>query len=142
MEQVIRTPTEADVDRLAHQAVRASQLALAQVGRSFLQDESDIRTLQELIDFLPARVNRSDLECLGCVFGIRLAHAVEGFDWAIVEDDHGREAALRYADTSLVVFPLSMIANRVEDGAVDVAELFAETCARLEALKAEVIGPH
>jgi hypothetical protein len=43
----------------------------------------------------------------------------------MVEDQYGRDPAIRYKESSLLVFPMTMISKRVEDGeAFDVSELF------------------
>ena len=45
--------------------------------------------------------------------------------WAAVEDELGRDPALQYAQTTTVVFPLTAISKRIEDGIeVDVYDLF------------------
>jgi Domain of unknown function (DUF3806) len=43
----------------------------------------------------------------------------------IVEDEHGRDPAIRYAETSVILFPLTMISKRIESGErVDVFDLY------------------
>jgi hypothetical protein len=43
----------------------------------------------------------------------------------MVEDEYGRDPAIRYKESTLLVFPMTMISKRVEDGEhVDVNELF------------------
>jgi hypothetical protein len=43
----------------------------------------------------------------------------------MVEDEYGRDPALRYKQTSLLLFPKTMISKRIEDGkAVNVTEMF------------------
>jgi hypothetical protein len=43
----------------------------------------------------------------------------------MVEDEYGRDPAIRYKETSLLVFPMTMISKRVEDGEeLNVLELF------------------
>ena len=45
--------------------------------------------------------------------------------WVVVEDEHGRSPAVRMPGTSVILFPLTMISKRVEQGeSVDVFELF------------------
>ena len=39
-----------------------------------------------------------------------------GFHWVIVEDQYGRDLALQYEKTSIIIFPLTMISKRVEKG--------------------------
>ena len=53
----------------------------------------------------------------------------------MVEDQYGRDPALKYKDSSIIIFPLTMISKRVEKGEqVDVFALFNDTAAKVEDL--------
>lgn len=142
-DQVISEPGDDDIERLAEQAVRVGQLANEHLGTDLAGDETDLDVLQRLLDSGKLAADATfDLQCLGIVFGMRVVEASEGIDWAIVEDEYGRDPALRYLDTSLLIFPLTMISKRVEDGEqVDVRELFDGLLEQLEHLKGEVDRP-
>jgi hypothetical protein len=72
------------------------------------------------------------LQSLGVTFGDALAQALP-LDWVIVEDEHGRDPALRLAGTDALLFPLTMISKRVERGEdVNVVSLFQEICGQIE----------
>jgi Domain of unknown function (DUF3806) len=80
------------------------------------------------------------LQSLGITFGDALAQEL-GLAWVAVEDEHGRDPALRHQDTSIVVFPLTMISKRIERGeAVDVFALFKATCQGIARLRNELKG--
>lgn len=69
------------------------------------------------------------LQCLGVALGDALAQQI-GLTWVAVEDEYGRDAALKLDDTSILLFPLTMISKRVEDGEdVDVYDLFNDVTA-------------
>jgi hypothetical protein len=142
-DQVISAPGDADIKQIAEQAVRVGQLAIEHLGADMSGDQSDLDILQRLLDSGKIAADATfDLQCMGIVFGMRVCEASEGIDWAIVEDEYGRDPALRYLDTSLLVFPLTMISKRVEDGEkVDVRELFDGLLEQLEHLKGEVDRP-
>ena len=58
-----------------------------------------------------------------------------GMEWVTVEDEHGRDPAVRVPGTSTLLFPLTMISKRVERGeAVDVFDLFNGIAARVDGL--------
>jgi Domain of unknown function (DUF3806) len=77
------------------------------------------------------------LQCLGITFGDALAQKL-GLEWCAVEDEYGRDPALRLEGTSIVVFPLTTISKRVERGeAVDVVALFDQACSTVERLRSE-----
>ena len=78
------------------------------------------------------------LQSLGITFGDALAQKMT-LSWVAVEDKHGRDPALKDADTAIVVFPLTTISKRVERGeAVDVRDLFAKACITIERLRSEL----
>lgn len=142
-EQTIVAPDDADLERLAQQVVRVGQLAAEHLDEGLTEDDADLDVVQELLDLGAVPPDATyDLQCLGTVFGMRIVEAVDGIDWAIVEDEYGRDPALRYLDTSLLVYPLTMIAKRVEGGEdVDVHRLFAQLLADLERLTRNVARP-
>lgn len=72
------------------------------------------------------------LQSLGVAFGDALVQYMR-MDWVVVEDDYGRDPALRDGASALKVFPLTMISKRVEEReAVDAVELFKQTCNGIE----------
>jgi hypothetical protein len=142
-EQVISEPGDGDIRRLAEQVVRVGELAAEHLDAELSDDESDLDVLQELLDLGAVEPDATyDLQCLGIVLGMRVVEASDGIDWAIVEDEYGRDPALRYRNTSLLVFPLTMISRRIEDGEdVDVRALYLRLLADLESLKKKVALP-
>jgi hypothetical protein len=72
------------------------------------------------------------LQSLGITFGDALAQKL-GFEWVAVEDEYGRDPALRLPGTTLLLFPLTMISKRIERGEeVDVVRLFRAMCDQVE----------
>jgi hypothetical protein len=139
----IHAPGPGDLERLVHQAVRARSLVARHLGRALPFDESDLDVLQQLLDeeVLGAE-DLYDLQCLGVVLGMRLADGIDGLDWAVVEDEHGRDPALRFHDSTLLIFPLTMISKRIEDGEeVDVRSLFERVAESIEQLRDRVVWP-
>ena len=79
------------------------------------------------------------LQCLGVTFGDALAQRL-GLSWVAVEDHQGRDPALVVEGTSIVVFPLTSIAKRIERGEqVVIDDLFDGACATIERLRAEAL---
>jgi len=76
-----------------------------------------------------------ELQCLGIVLGDAFVQEL-GMEWVIVEDEHGRDPAVRMPNTSIILYPLTMVSKRVERGEqVDVFELFNGTAARVKDLQ-------
>ena len=71
---------------------------------------------------------------MGIVLGDTFVQEM-GFHWVIVEDEYGRDPAIKYKETSIILYPLTMISKRIENGeAVDVFEMFNGTAAKVEEL--------
>jgi uncharacterized protein DUF3806 len=140
MEQRILPLDEAEAARIEEQAADALALAAERYGlEQWTETEADIRVLQRILDDqLLAPDQTYALQCLGVVFGRVLAKQA-GLHWIVVEDEYGRDPALQYAGTSLILFPLTMISKRVEQGQeVDVGELLHLLVREVEGLKDQV----
>ena len=75
-----------------------------------------------------------ELQCLGIVLGDAFVQEL-AMEWVMVEDDYGRDPAVRMPGSHLILYPLTMISKRVERGEKpDVFELFNEAAARVEKL--------
>jgi hypothetical protein len=142
VEQHVTEPTGEDIEQLARQLLIVRALANAHLGRQLCDDDTDLDTLQALLDVGALEPHQTyELQSLGVVFGRRLAEALGGVDWVIVEDEYGRDPALRYLKTSLLFFPLTMISKRIEAGQrVFVRDLFRGICAEINKLRGE-LGP-
>ncbi|AEG00871.1 DUF3806 domain-containing protein [Methylomonas methanica] len=78
------------------------------------------------------------LQCLGITFGDALAQKLD-LKWVAVEDEYGRDPALKVEGTSIVTFPLTSISKRIENGEeVDVFKLFENACAKINELKQQL----
>ena len=116
MEQRVEEPTHEELLRIDAQ-------------RSWVRDhfEPDARGQYETLDgklrlldtILSQDWIRSDetvkLQCLGIAFGDILAQDL-GLRWITVEDEYGRDPALKLDGSSVLVFPLTTISKRVERG--------------------------
>lgn len=81
-----------------------------------------IRALLAAKVFRPSQTR--ELQCLGIVLGDALVQEL-AMEWVMVEDEYGRDPAIRLPGTTIIPFPLTMISKRVEKGEeVDVFELF------------------
>ncbi|HEU0205160.1 MAG TPA: DUF3806 domain-containing protein [Pseudolysinimonas sp.] len=81
-------------------------------------DRNDPRTALSVVKALSQAVDASEtwkLQSVGIVFGDVLA-AMTGSEWVEVEDEYGRDAALRFAGPDDLIFPMTMISKRVEAG--------------------------
>jgi hypothetical protein len=84
-----------------------------------------LRLLQIIID--SKWIDKSEtvkLQCLGVTLGDAFAQHL-GLHWVEIEDEYGIDPALRLENTSILLFPLTMISKRIErDEQVNINELF------------------
>jgi hypothetical protein len=94
----------------------------------YFEVKEKLRLLQAILD--AGWIDKSDklkLQCLGITFGDALAQEL-GMEWVMVTDEHGRDPAIRFPGTTVLIFPLTMISKRVErDEAVHVQGLFEKS---------------
>lgn len=123
-------PETFDVE-IARRVARAAEI-LAPYG-SFSGDPRDLKLIQIAIDEPALPVDDVvGWQCLGMAFGSILTHVLP-LRWVMVDDEYGRDPALQYAETSTLLFPLTMISKRIERGdPPDIQELFRIICADLK----------
>jgi hypothetical protein len=126
MEQKIVAPTRADLRAIAMQLMHASELVSEATGLALAGTVADLAALQKVIDSKIVEPEATySLQALGLAFGKVFIGTQENYDWWMVEDEYGRDPAIRYKQTTLLLFPKTMISKRVEDGEqVDVVEIF------------------
>lgn len=64
------------------------------------------------------------LQCLGITLGDIFVQDM-GCDWIEIADEYGIDPALKVPDTSIILYPLTMVSKRIETGeTVDIYELY------------------
>lgn len=142
MKQLIEAPSDEDIERLARQLAQSEALIQKITGFDLSQGLDDLRLLQAVVDSGHLRIDQTyEWQSLGVVLGSVFVAEVEGLDWAMVEDEYGRDPALRFESTSILLFPLTMISKRIEQGeAVDVQALYDGVIEHVERIQREVGG--
>ncbi|MDC7701386.1 DUF3806 domain-containing protein [Vogesella indigofera] len=86
---------------------------------------SKLGALRALLDARQFRLDQTyELQAMGVVLGDVFVQELE-FKWVMVSDEYGRDPALQYQNSSLLLFPLTMISKRIESGeTVDVFTLY------------------
>ena len=136
--QCIEAPTAEDVDLIARQLMHAEALVREITGAELSGRLADLPLIQRVLDSGVVEPESTySLQALGMAFGKVFVDNVPDYDFWMVEDEYGRDPALRYKDTTLLVFPQTMISKRIEDGeGVDVRELFVRLRERVEEIRA------
>ena len=125
MEQLIREMSEEMVQRIEKQRNWVKEHY--DQGSRYKYDSIDgkLHLLQGIIENKYYGKNDTmELQSLGITFGDTLSQQLS-LDWIEVEDEYGIDPALRYKNTSILIFPLTMISKRIEnDEQVIIKELF------------------
>jgi Domain of unknown function (DUF3806) len=105
-DQKIEPPTESDIDDIARAVVHADQVIEQATGSKMDGTRNDLALIQALLDRgLIEREATYTLQALGLAFGRAFIHENANFDWWMVEDEYGRDPAIRYKRSSLLAFP-------------------------------------
>jgi hypothetical protein len=137
MSQAIEAPDEADTDQIARQLIYAETLVKKITGADLSGNLADLALLQRVLDSGEIGSEATyELQSLGMVLGRVFVNENKDYDWWMVEDEYGRDPAIRLKETSLLLFPLTMISKRVEDGEeVNVLELYKGLVKRLAEIR-------
>jgi hypothetical protein len=137
MRQTIEAPNAQDIDTIAHMLLHADDLVQSVLGKNLSGKETDLALLQSVLD--SGTVEREatySLQALGIALGKVFVENVPDYDWWIVEDEYGRDPAIRYQQTTLLAFPQTMISKRIEEGRdVRVDKLYHGLRERLEDIR-------
>lgn len=136
MDQNIRELTPEDVGRIEEQEAVVSAMLQDLYGARLTHTELDLDLLQRVLDHdVLAPGETYLLQCLGIVLGQVFATQTP-LRWITIEDEYGQDPALQYPGTSVVVFPLTMISKRIEEGRdVDVILLYQTVKTEVEQMK-------
>ncbi len=142
MEQRVETPTDEDLARIERQRewVRGHFEPASQP----LYEEYDqkLRLLDAIIQngwIEPSETWK--LQSLGITLGDAFVQRC-GFEWVSVEDEYGRDPALRLPGTTIILYPLTMISKRVEKGeSVDVYSLIDGVAQKADEVRARFQQP-
>jgi len=106
-------------------------------GRRLSNTPFDLPNMQEILNGGPYTDSPvGELIALGTVLGDLIADRLD-FHWVRYSDEQGVDLALRYGETSIVVFPRGMITKRIEDGEdPDLQKLFDGLVDKVEDLLA------
>jgi hypothetical protein len=139
MDQVIIAPDEEWITYIAKMWLLGSQISQEITGEKMDGSMQDLDRLQAIVASGQIQIeNTQELQSFGIVFGKVFVNETQDYDWWVVEDDYGKDACIRYKETSLLIFPQTMLSKRIEDGeTVNVSELFYGLRAQLERIKNE-----
>lgn len=133
-EQIISELTDEDVAALAQQrSLIESYLGNEESRRKYEKPAGKLGLLRALLEnnvFSPEQ--NYELQSMGVVLGDVFAREL-GMEWIVVEDYFGRTPALRYPNTTIILYPITMISKRIEAGEqVEVFDMYNSLAAEVD----------
>ena len=127
MNQVVTPPSAEDAERIEAQRRWVREHFDEDARHLYEHRDEKLRLLQTILDARWIEASETvKLQSLGIALGDALVQEL-GLEWVMVEDEYGRDPAIRKPGTTVMAFPLTMISKRVERGeAVVVRDLFEE----------------
>ena len=139
-EQKIESLTPADEARLAEQRRVVEKVIEGNpdAQKKYLTSVGKLDVLRAILEGSVFKPDQTyELQCMGIVLGDVFVREL-GMIWIMVEDSGGRDPAIMLEGTSIILFPLTMISKRIENGeSVDVFDLFNGLAAKIDELRAE-----
>ena len=136
-EQKVSALTDADHQRLREQRAVVEKCLADETSRQKYETAAGkLGTIRAILNADVFKPNQTyALQCLGIVLGDAFVQELK-MEWVMVEDQYGRDPAVRVPETTIILFPLTMISKRVERGEkVDVFELFNGIVAKVEEVR-------
>ena len=126
MSQRIEPPNATDINAVAKLFVHADELVKSITGKRLTGNELDLVYIQQVLDSGTVEPEATySLQALGIAFGKVFIENTPNYDWWMVDDEYGRDPAIRFKMTTLLSFPQTMISKRIEDGEeIDVVQLY------------------
>ncbi len=124
--QMIEAPTPDDLQQIALSLVHARQAIVDILHAELDGSKSDLDLIQRALDsgVIDAEAEYT-IHALGIAFGKVFVNAEPDYDWWMIDDEYGRDPAVRYLQSSLTFHPQDMLIKRIERGEkVDVTELY------------------
>jgi hypothetical protein len=133
--QKISAPEKDDIAQLAKQRAVVERYLSPESISNYKTSAGKLGLLRALLSQgIFKKEQTFELQCMGVVFGDVFVQEL-GMQWIVVADEYGRDPALRLPNTDIIIYPLTMISKRVEQGEkVDVFDMFNGVAAKIDEL--------
>ena len=131
---MIEAPDQDDLKQIAFSLIHAQQTISGILHAELDGSKDDLMLIQRALDAGAIDVDSEyTLHALGLAFGKVFVNAEPDYDWWMIDDEHGRDPAIRYLQSSLTFHPQDMLLRRIERGErVDVLALYEGLRSQLE----------
>lgn len=136
MDQKISEITQSDISRFEKQrAVIEAYLGDENSKQNYITSAGKLGLLRALLEKKVFKPDQTyEFQCMGVILGDAFVQEL-GMKWVIVEDQFGRDPAVQYGDSNIILYPLTMISKRNENGEdIDVFDLFNDMAEKVEEL--------
>lgn len=139
MSQEISAPDEEWIEYIARMLILGARISTDVLGQEMDGSKADLSRIQEILNSEKFdKRNEQELHSLGYIFGKVFIENNSNYDWWVLEDECGKDACIRYKETTLVTFPQTIISKRVEDDEdFDVEELYEGLQHQLDEIRRE-----
>ncbi len=127
-------PSWLDNNHLGKQRTMIDDIARGTFGEQIRGNKSDIATMQRIVyQGLVKDQDKIKLQAMGVVLGDIYVNEL-GLKWTIYEDRRGRSRAVCVVNTKYCLFPVTMLARRMEVGLVpDIQRIYDENADAIKA---------
>lgn len=95
-QQKIEVPTSEDITSIAKAWIHADRVCREALGEKLDGSAADLARIQRILDSNCAdRSATFTLQALGIAFGKVFVNDNQGYDWWMVDDEYGRDPAIR-----------------------------------------------
>jgi hypothetical protein len=132
--QMIETPTDDDLKQIAFSIIHAKETISSLLNEELNGSKSDLALIQRALDSGQIESESEyTIRALGIAFGKVFVNTEPNYDWWIINDEYGRDLAIRYLQSTLTFHPQDILLKRIEQGErVDTVELYENLCQQLQ----------
>ena len=140
MEQIIRELSEEMSKRIESQRNWVKDHYTSDAIEKYETVDGKLELLDKIIKAnWIQRTETLKLQCLGVTLGDVLVQELK-FRWIEIEDEYGIDPAIKLEETSIILFPLTMISKRIEKSEnIDIYELYKLLKDSIEEIKKKII---
>ncbi|WP_218243250.1 DUF3806 domain-containing protein [Comamonas fluminis] len=123
---MIEAPTQDDLRQIALSLIHAQQTVSEILHSELDGSKADLVLIQRALDsgVIDPEAEYT-IRSLGLAFGKVFVNTESGYDWWMINDEYGRDPAIRYLQSTLTFHPQDMLLKRVERGEeINIPELY------------------
>ena len=131
---MIEAPNQDDIEQIALALIHAKQTIADILHAELDGSRGDLALIQRALDSgVIDPESEYTIHALGLAFGKVFVNTEPNYDWWMINDEYGRDPAIRYLQSTLTFHPQDMLIKRIERGErVNVSELYDGLLSQLQ----------